>query len=65
MPPMLGDATLDYLLAQAGLELTDAQKQELKTIQDALDAMKARVRQPRGPLAELAHGFAPKPEEAA
>ncbi len=57
MPPTLGDEALDYLLANAGLTLTDAQKQELKTLQDDLAAMKARVRQPRGRMAELAHSF--------
>ncbi|MBN8903485.1 MAG: hypothetical protein BGO51_01665 [Rhodospirillales bacterium 69-11] len=66
MPPTtIGDETLAHLLAEAGLSLTDAQRQELKTVVQGLAAMKARVRQPRGPLAELAHGFAPKPEDAA
>lgn len=57
MPPMLSDETLDYLLANAGLTLTAEQKADLKTIQEALAAMKARVRQPRGHMAELAHSF--------
>jgi hypothetical protein len=57
MPPTLTDPALDYLLATAGLDLTDAQKEDLKSINDALAAMKARVRQPRGRMAELAHTF--------
>ncbi|MDR3539120.1 MAG: hypothetical protein P4L71_21680 [Acetobacteraceae bacterium] len=57
MPPTFSDEALDYLLANAGLTLTDVQKQELKTLRDGLDAMKARVRQPRGPMAEPAHIF--------
>lgn len=57
MPPILGDEALDYLLASSGLTLTEAQKQELKTLQDGLAEMKARVRQPRGRMAELAHSF--------
>jgi Spy/CpxP family protein refolding chaperone len=57
MPPELSDPALDYLLASAGLDLTDAQKQDLKTIHQHLSAMKDRVRQPRGRMAELAHAF--------
>jgi hypothetical protein len=61
MPPTLTDEALDYLLASAGLSVTDAEKADLKTIHDGLAAMKERVRQPRGRMAELAHtyGFAP------
>ncbi len=55
--PDLTDQTLDYLLDSAGLTLTDAQKADVKTIHEALAAMKARVRQPRGRMAELAHVF--------
>ncbi len=55
MPPALSDPALDYLLAASGIELTEAQKQDLKTIHEALTAMKARVRQPRGRMAEPAH----------
>ena len=57
MPPTLTDDALDYLLESAGLSVTDAQKTELKTIHDALAAMKARVRQPRGRMAEPAHTY--------
>ena len=65
MPPTLTDAALDYLLAEAGLDLTDAQKADLKTIHDSLTAMKARVRQPRGRMAELAHTYGFQPEDLA
>jgi hypothetical protein len=57
MTPPITDETLDYLLATAGLSLTDAQKADLKTIHDSLTAMKERVRQPRGRMAELAHTY--------
>ncbi len=46
-------------------KLTEAQKADLKTIHEALTAMKARVRQPRGRMAELAHTFAFTPEDQA
>jgi hypothetical protein len=60
MPPTLTDAAVDYLLNAAGLELTDAEKADLQSIHAGLAAMKARVRKPRGRMAELAHtyGFA-------
>lgn len=57
MPAKLTDESLDYLLDAAGLVLSPAQKADLATIHDALTAMKARVRQPRGHMAELAHTF--------
>ena len=57
MPPVLTDETLHYLLEISGLALTDAQKTELKTIQESLAAMKARVRKPRGRMAEPAHVY--------
>jgi hypothetical protein len=57
LPPTLTDETLDYLLQSAGLTLTDAQKAELKTIDQSLAAMKARVRRPRGRMAEPAHTY--------
>ena len=58
MPPPISDESLDYLLANAGLTLDEAQKADLKTIHDNLALMKARVRQKRGHMAEPAHGFA-------
>jgi hypothetical protein len=57
MPAALTDEALDYLLETAGFSLSDAEKADLKTIHDSLAAMKARVRQPRGRMAELAHTF--------
>jgi hypothetical protein len=57
MVPTLGNEALDYLLASAGLDLTEAQKADLKSIHEGLAAMKARVRQPRGRMAELAHTY--------
>ena len=57
MQPTLTDPALEYLLQCAGLSLTDAEKADLKKLHDALVAMKARVRQPRGPMAELAHAY--------
>jgi hypothetical protein len=57
MPPKLTHESLDYLLDAAGLSLTEEQKADLATIHDALIAMKARVRQPRGRMAELAHTY--------
>ena len=60
MQPTLTDPALEYLLQNAGLTLTEAEKADLKAIHDGLAAMKARVRQQRGRVAELAHtyGFA-------
>jgi hypothetical protein len=55
--PNLGRDALDYLLASAGLDLTDAEKADLTSIHESLAAMKARVRQKRGHMAELAHTF--------
>jgi hypothetical protein len=57
MPAMLTDPALDYLLESSGLTLTDTEKADLKAIHESLAAMKARVRQPRGPMAELAHSY--------
>lgn len=57
MPPKLTDKSLDYLLDAAGLALSAEQKADLATIHDALVEMKARVRQPRGRMAELAHTY--------
>jgi hypothetical protein len=57
MKPTLTDPALEYLLQSAGLTLTEAEKADLKTVHDGLAAMKARVRQPRGPMAELAHTY--------
>ena len=57
MPEAIADAALDFLLARAGLDLTAAQKAELKTVYPGIAAMAERVRQPRGRMAELAHVY--------
>lgn len=56
----INDAAFEYLLARAGLVLTDAEKAELKTVCDGIAAMAERVRKPRGRMAEpaLTYGFA-------
>ena len=59
MPPEIPDEALNFLLARAGLELSAAQKTELKAVYAGIAAMAARVRQPRGHMAEpaLTYGF--------
>ena len=57
MPSEINDAALDYLLARAGLSLTDAQRAELKAVYAGIAAMAERVRKPRGRMAEPAHGY--------
>ena len=57
MPADITDETLGFLLARAGLDLTDAEKAELKTVYVGIAAMAERVRQPRGRTAELAHVY--------
>jgi len=54
------DDAFDYLLARAGLTLTDAEKADLRAVCDGIAEMAARVRQPRGRMAEpaLTYGFA-------
>jgi hypothetical protein len=57
MQSEINDPALDYLLGRAGLDLTDEQKAELKTVHAALAAPAERVRKPRGRMAEPAHGY--------
>ena len=57
MPDDLNDAALEFLLARAGLDLTPAQKAELKTVYAGIAAMAERVRKPRGHMAEPAHVY--------
>jgi hypothetical protein len=59
MPFEISDEALDFLLARAGLSLDADQKAELKTVYSGIAAMAARVRQPRGHMAEpaLTYGF--------
>lgn len=60
MPIPINDGAFAYLLARAGLTLTNAEKDELKTVCDGITAMAERVRKPRGRMAEpaLTYGFA-------
>ena len=44
MQSEINDAALEYLIARAGLDLTDEQKAELKTVHAALAALAERVR---------------------
>ena len=57
MQSEINDTALEYLIARAGLDLTDEQKAELKTVHAALAALAERVRQPRGRMAEPAHSY--------
>ena len=57
MQPEISDAALDFLLARAGLDLSEAEKAELKTVYAGIAAMAARVRKPRGRMAEPAHDY--------
>jgi hypothetical protein len=60
MPIPINDGAFAYLLARAGLTLTDAEQAELKVVCDKIAAMAERVRKPRGRMAEpaLTYGFA-------
>jgi hypothetical protein len=55
MQPEINDATFDFLIARAGLDLTDEQKAELMTVYSGIAKMVERVRVPRGRMAEPAH----------
>jgi hypothetical protein len=57
MPADISDQALDFLLARAGLDLTDSQKAELKSVYAGIAAMAERVRKPRGIMAEPAHAY--------
>jgi len=57
MQSEINDAALEYLIARAGLDLTDEQKAELKTVHAALAPLAERVRKPRGRMAEPAHSY--------
>ena len=54
MPSEISDEALDFLLARAGLSLSNAQKAELKGIYAGIAQMAERVRKPRGRMAEPA-----------
>ena len=55
--PELTDAALELLLARAGLAVGEADKAELKRAYAAIAQMAARVRKPRGIMAEPAHAY--------
>ena len=57
MPVEISDQTLDFLLARAGLDLSPAQKEELKSVYAGITAMAERVRKSRGIMAEPAHAY--------
>ncbi len=57
MPSEISADALEFLLARAGLSLTQAQKEDLKSVYPALAEMAERVRKPRGRMAELAHVY--------
>jgi len=57
MPADITDQALEFLLGRAGLDLTDAEKAELKQVYAGIAAMAERVRQPRGRMAEPAHVY--------
>jgi len=60
MQPSLGDEALDFLLDRSGLHPTPEQKQQLEAAFAKVSEMAARVRKPRGRMAEpaLTYGFA-------
>jgi hypothetical protein len=53
--PEINDEALEFLLARAGLVLSNEQKAELMTIYAGIAEMAERVRKPRGRMAEPAH----------
>jgi hypothetical protein len=53
--PEITDEAFEFLLARAGLQLTEGQKAELKGIYPGIAEMAERVRKPRGRMAEPAH----------
>jgi hypothetical protein len=59
MPLRITDDSFEYLIARAGLILTDAEKTELRMVCDGIATMAERVRKPRGRMAEpaLIYGF--------
>jgi hypothetical protein len=53
--PELNDEAFEFLLARAGLSLTDEQRAELKSIYAGIAQMAERMRKLRGRMAEPAH----------
>jgi hypothetical protein len=50
----IDEATIEYLLARAGLAPSEAEKAELRAVHAGIRAMAERVRRPRGIMAEPA-----------
>jgi hypothetical protein len=65
MPAEISERALDFLLARAGLDLTPAQKADLQAVYAGIAEMAARVRKPRGPMAEPALVYAFTEEDLA
>ena len=59
MEPSFSREEFDFLIRQAGLTLTEAQKAELFGVYGQIRRMAERVRQPRGRASEPAHIFIP------
>ena len=57
MPTEISDEALDFLMARAGLAVTPAQRADLKRVSGGVAEMAARVRKPRGIMAEPAHAY--------
>jgi hypothetical protein len=57
MPAAIDDEAFEFLIARAGLKLSDEQKAELKSVYAGIAAMADRVRKPRGRMAEPAHVY--------
>ena len=57
MAAELTDSAYEFLLQRAGLDLSGAQKADLRGVYHHITAMAERVRRPRGHKAEPAHCF--------
>jgi hypothetical protein len=57
MPAEIPTEAFEFLLARAGLKLTEEQKAELKAVYAGVAEMAERVRKPRGRMAEPAHVY--------
>jgi hypothetical protein len=57
MAAEISTEALKFLLARAGLELSPAQIADLQSVYGGIVEMAARVRKPRGHMAEPAHAY--------
>jgi hypothetical protein len=57
MQPDIKDEALEFLVARAGLNLTDEQMAELRMVCAGIAEMAERVRKPRRRMAEPAHVY--------